>query len=287
QYDLAEFDFSKAYLFFYDKVEKANWFLENILATLDQSLDSRLVQCLFAKPVHDPAQWNMFVPLIEKYGMVPYSVYPDTYHNLNSAHLVSLLSSVVREFALRLRNEYANGKCVEELRTEKAEMIKEIYRIMTITNMSPPKKFTWAFYDRDGTFHEIKDITPLEFYKDYMHFDCSQTVSLFNDPRNEYMRKLTVAYVGNVVGGQEVSHVNVPISDIKHLAAKLVMAGHPLWFTCDVLKMVSRNGIADTNIFEYAAAFNAKYNLTKAERMQCLKSKPNHGMVLTGVHIED
>ncbi|KAJ2803154.1 bleomycin hydrolase [Coemansia guatemalensis] len=287
QYNLAEFDFSKAYLFFYDKVEKANWFLENVLSTLDQSLDSRLVQCIFAKPVNDPAQWSMFVPLIEKYGMVPYSAYPDTYHNLDPAHLVTLLSSVVREFALHLRNEYANGKSVEELRTKKAGMIKEVYRIMTITNMSPPKKFTWAFYDRDGTFHEFKDITPLKFYKDYMRFDCLQTVSLYNDPRNEYMRKLKVGYTGSVVGGQKIDQLNVPMSEIKRLAAKLVMAGHPLWFASDVSKLVSLNGIADTNIFDYKTAFNAKYNLTKAERMQCLESHPTHVMVLTGVHIED
>lgn len=59
KYDLKEFQLSQAYLFFWDKLEKANYFLENILDTLDEPLDSRLLQSLMSAPVNDGGQWDM------------------------------------------------------------------------------------------------------------------------------------------------------------------------------------------------------------------------------------
>ena len=39
KYDLVNFEFSQSYFMFYDKLEKSNYFLENILSTLDKSLE--------------------------------------------------------------------------------------------------------------------------------------------------------------------------------------------------------------------------------------------------------
>ena len=46
KYNLDNFEFSQSYFMFFDKLEKANYFLENILLTLDKSFDSRLVSWL-------------------------------------------------------------------------------------------------------------------------------------------------------------------------------------------------------------------------------------------------
>ena len=53
-----------------DKIEKANFFLEQVLHTLDDELDSRLVQALLSEPVGDGGQWDMVANLVEKYGLV-------------------------------------------------------------------------------------------------------------------------------------------------------------------------------------------------------------------------
>lgn len=66
RYKLDEFEFSQSYLFWCDKFEKSNFFLENILATLNESTDSRLVQHLLSNPVQDGGQWDMLVNLVEK-----------------------------------------------------------------------------------------------------------------------------------------------------------------------------------------------------------------------------
>lgn len=53
KYNLDKFELSQSYLFFWDKVEKANFFLESILETADEPVDSRLVSTLMASPVGD------------------------------------------------------------------------------------------------------------------------------------------------------------------------------------------------------------------------------------------
>lgn len=70
KYNLKEFELSQAYLFFWDKLEKANWFLEQIIDTADQDLDSRLIQELLGAPVNDGGQWDMAANLVTKYGLV-------------------------------------------------------------------------------------------------------------------------------------------------------------------------------------------------------------------------
>lgn len=70
RYNLKEFELSQAYLFYWDKLEKANYFLEQILDTVDEDLEGRLVQTLLAAPVGDGGQWDMVANLVEKYGLV-------------------------------------------------------------------------------------------------------------------------------------------------------------------------------------------------------------------------
>ena len=70
KYNLKEFELSQAYLFFWDKLEKANWFLEQMVDTADKDLDERIVQELLGAPVNDGGQWDMASNLVEKYGLV-------------------------------------------------------------------------------------------------------------------------------------------------------------------------------------------------------------------------
>jgi bleomycin hydrolase len=70
KYNLKEFELSQAYLFFWDKMEKANWFLEQMIDTAGKDLDERILQELLASPVGDGGQWDMASNLVEKYGLV-------------------------------------------------------------------------------------------------------------------------------------------------------------------------------------------------------------------------
>ncbi|KAI9503732.1 bleomycin hydrolase [Coemansia sp. RSA 1358] len=288
EYSLEELELSQPYLFFYDKLEKSNWFLENVLITLDEDLDGRVVQFLLKDPIGDGGQWDMFVALIEKYGVVTKEAYPETYHTSSTGQMDQLITSKLREYAKSLRALHAKGKSADELRNKKSHMLEEIHRIMSISLGHPPVKFTWTFYDKDKKFHEFRDISPLQFYKDHVKQDCKETVSLINDPRNEYMKKYTVKYLGNVVGAEQVHYINLSIDEVKKYAAKVIKSGRPVWFGCDVGKFHSRNkGMMDPELIDYKAAFDFNFGLTKAERLQYGESLMTHAMLLTGVHIED
>lgn len=225
QYNLKEFELSQAYLFYWDKIEKANWFLENIIDTADQDLDSRLVQTLLASPVGDGGQWDMVANLVQKYGLVPQVLYPDSYNAKYSSKMDSLLTTKLREHALVLR-EFARGggaKTEALLAEKKDKFMQEIHSILTIMLGPPPspdKKFNWDFYDANGKFHKLS-MTPKEFAASLSNkeairacggTDVHQLFSLVNDPRNEYGRLLTVERLGNVVGGRPVTYVNVDMN---------------------------------------------------------------------------
>ncbi|KAJ8124233.1 hypothetical protein O1611_g9407 [Lasiodiplodia mahajangana] len=104
KYGLDSFELSQAYLFFWDKLEKANYFLENIIDTAGQDLDGRLVQRLLSDPVSDGGQWDMVYNLVEKYGLVPQVLYPDSWNAKSSSTINYVVVGKLREYALVLRN---------------------------------------------------------------------------------------------------------------------------------------------------------------------------------------
>ena len=64
--DLKTFELSQAYPLFWDKYERANLFMENVIATAGKKLTSRKVSFLLADPMGDGGQWDMFRALVKK-----------------------------------------------------------------------------------------------------------------------------------------------------------------------------------------------------------------------------
>ncbi|KAK8167842.1 peptidase C1B, bleomycin hydrolase [Phyllosticta citrichinensis] len=301
KYKLEKFELSQAYLFYWDKIEKANYFLENILQTAEDPLDGRLLQTLLASPVGDGGQWDMVANLVEKYGLVPQSLYPDAYNAMNSSLLNRLVTTKLREHALRLRKLASSPSLGSRasLGSVKEKMMQEIHLILTLMLGPPPSPksaFEWQFYDKDGAYHNIQ-ARPTEFAKELSDArtvkacggtDVHRLFSLVNDPRNSYNTLLTVSRLGNVWGGRPVTYVNVDIMTIKKAVIETLKRGIPVFFGSDVGKYSdSSNGIMDTALFDYELAFNTKLALSKAERLTTGESAMTHAMVLTGVHLDE
>ncbi|KAF9914027.1 hypothetical protein BX616_009121 [Lobosporangium transversale] len=289
KYNLDEFELSQGYLFFWDKFEKSNWFLECMIDLCDRDVNDRVVQHLLKEPISDGGQWDMLINLIERYGVVPKSIYPESFSSSNSGKLNQLVLSKLRDHAVALRRMAAQGHSLEELRQKKDRALKEIYTIMAITLGEPPKKpFTWAFRNKDKKFYEFKDLTPQAYFKEHVGYPVKDTVSIINDPRNRYFSLYTVQYLGNIAGGRPIRYVNAPIEDLKELAIKKLQQGNPVWFGADVGKYLHRDaGILDPKLFQYDLAFNISFNMTKAERLIHGESLMTHAMVFTGVHLDE
>jgi len=302
KYGLEKFELSQAYLFFWDKVEKANFFLESILDTSDLEISSRLVSQLMSSPVGDGGQWDMIANLVAKYGLVPQTLYPDSWNAMNSSAMDTLLTTKLREDGIRLRalksKSEGSATSATSIATAKEKMMQEVIRILTLTLGPPPsatEKFTWEFYDKKHQFKTLS-LSPLEFARSLndMHgvracggTDVHALFSLVNDPRNEYNRLLTVDRLGNVWGGRPVTYVNVDKDTLKKACIGMLKKGFPIFFGSDVGKYSDGGkGIMDTDLVDYELGFNVKLGMTKAERLMVGESAMTHAMVLTAVHLD-
>jgi len=287
---LKKFELSQPYLFFWDKLEKANYFLENVLETFEEDVTSRLFMWLLQSPLQDGGQWDMFVNLVQKYGIVPKEAYPESANTKFSMYMVVTATRKLREYASILRKMQKAGKSMGELRKTKTEMLAEIYRILSIMLGEPPKSFNWHYRNEDKEYHRDENITPKEFYDKYVGIDLNDYVCLINAPTADkpYNRTFTVKYLNNLKDGRPVLYLNIESAKIQELASKQIVDGEAVWFGCDVGKHLEREmGIMDLDIYNYDLLFDTKFGMDKATRLDYGESVMTHAMVFTGVNMID
>lgn len=232
----------------------------------------------------------MFANLVEKYGVVPKDAMPESAASSQTAEMDRYLTRKLREFACALREAYAKGEKVEALRARKEEMLETIYRMLCISLGTPPKKFTYETRDKDKKFIRISDITPQEFYKQYVGLDMDDYISLINAPTADkpYYKMYTVQYLGNVKGARQVKYFNLPAEELKLAAIAQLKDGKAVWFGSDVGQSSSRvGGLLDLNVYDSASLFGTDFPMTKAQRLDYGESLMTHAMVLTGVNLDE
>ncbi|KAL3233876.1 Cysteine proteinase 1, mitochondrial [Nakaseomyces bracarensis] len=291
--NLKDFELSQSYLFFYDKLEKANYFLEQIVQSRDEDVDSRLVQYLLTDPTGDGGQYSMFLNIVQKYGLLPKDLYNDgAYSTTASRKWNSILTSKLREFAETLREKAKAVKSIEdqEFVELRKSMQKEIFRLMTLFMDLPPvrpdEKFTWTYQDKDKNVKTI-ETTPLEFATKYCKVDFKKPVSLINDPRHPYGELIKIDKLGNVIGGEETLYLNVDNETLSSLIVKRLQNDKPVFFGSHTPKfMDKKNGVMDVDLWNYHAI---KYDLpqSKASRIRYHESLMTHAMLITAVHVDD
>lgn len=285
-----EFQFSQSYWLFYDKLEKCNFFLEKFYENIDSSesetVDSRLNQFLLDDPTCDGGQFDMFVNVVEKYGMVPHDLYPEAYLATASRTLNFLLKTKLREFAEDLRAAKNAGT---GLTSVLPPMQREVYRLLVMFLGQPPlpnEQLTWDWKDKNDKVDTLK-FTPLEFYHDTVGVPLTSWVSLLNDPRNEYDTIVKIDKLGNVVGAKEVAYLNVDIDALAQYAVERIKSDNAVFFgTHTPIYMDKKRGIMDQKLFNYSlVGFHTKQS--KASRIQFKQSLMTHAMVLTAVHLDE
>lgn len=290
-----EFEFSQNYPLFWDKLEKANHWLESIIDTADRDVDDRTVAHLLAAPSEDGGQWNMFLALIAKHGLVPKNAMPETVSSSATRQLNRDLARVLRQAARDLRSRAAAGDGVDLLRELKAETLKVVHQMLCLHLGTPPTSFTWQWRDKDKQFHRDGELTPLEFAQRYVTVPVEDYVCLVHDPRetSPYGRTFTVEHLGNVVGGPPVVYLNVEMDTLKRIAREAIAGrggrpGEPVWFGCDVGQMYDRErGLWDAALFDYDSLYGATSDMTKEDRLHHHGTAMTHAMLLTGVDVVD
>lgn len=289
-FQLEDFELSQAHTFFWDKYEKSNWFLEQVLATADQELTSRKVKFLLDTPQQDGGQWDMVVSLFEKYGVVPKSVYPESISSSNSRELNQILNKLLRQDAQILRELVAEGANSAELQAKKEELLQEVFNFLAMNLGLPPRQFDFSYRDKDNNFHSESGLTPQVFFKKYVDLKLDDYVSIINAPTADkpYGKSYTVEMLGNVVGSKPVRYLNVEMDRLKELAIAQMQAGETVWFGSDVGQSSNRKaGSMADGMYDFTSSMDIQLTQDKAGRLDYSESLMTHAMVLTGVDLDE
>jgi bleomycin hydrolase len=288
KYGLESFELSQNYISFWDKFEKINYFIESIDDFLDINIDDRTLQHILNAGIQDGGQWDMFVNVVEKYGIVPKEKMIETASSDSTFYMNNIINIKLREYAANARKLKAQGK-EGDIPALKTKALQELYTFLVTNFGVPPKEFDFEYTNKDG-YHIIKGLTPLSFYKEAAGGNLRDYVSLINSPTKDkpFLKSYTIPYLGNVVGGNDIRHLNLPIERLKELIITQIKAGEPVWFGSDVSKFGDRNGgVWDDKSFEIEDMLGMNLTLSKEDQLDYRDSAMNHAMVITGVDIVD
>jgi bleomycin hydrolase len=284
------FELSEAYLFFYDKLERANHFLQRVQDMRDKpDTDIDVITMFTSRPTDDGGTFGYFRNLTEKYGIVPKSCYGEGFNTRYTAEMNDLLWQKLAEFAWTIRNR-------EEADIE--AMLAVIYNMLVKFMGEPPTTFTWKYYESStdhkshGLSHMIKDLTPQSFYADYIQpdYDVSRMVLLRHDPRERhpYFQTYACRDVTNMVNAPASIYFNVPIEVMRKATANSILHGTPVWFACDVQKDYNQeHSLLSTEAYDYGELMGTRFDMTKAQMLETYSSYPTHAMLLVGLDKDD
>lgn len=286
--NLNEFELSQNYIAFYDKLEKIHTFCELAVQMKDLPIDDRTFVWLVKTGVQDGGQWDMFVNLVEKYGVVPKECMPETYQSSNTAVMNQLINTKLRRFAQEVRNLSALHK-EAEICSLKQGVMQEMYNFLCTCFGIPPQCFQYSYADRDGDVHRMKDMTPLKFYHEHVSLDMKEYVSLVHAPTKDkpFHEVFQVKYLDQA-GGSPVRYLNIPMEEFKEAVIKQLKDGYLVWFGSDCGKFNDKKGgFWDDGSFDYDSAFEIDFSIDKETALDMRDSAMNHAMVLSGVDLVD
>jgi len=288
KYNLAEFEFSESYLYFYDLLEKANLFLNNMESSAGLPIDNEKVRWYLKSPVDDGGQWVNFVNLVKKYGMMPKEAMGETNSSENTSLLTKFINTKLREDALEIRDLKDIKADPKKIAARKVEMLSEIYRMLALNLSEPPTEFQWRFKDKEKKIADTKTYTPQSF-RDEIFGDTNldDFVMIMNDPSRPFWKHYEVENYRNTAEGNNWHYVNLPNDVIKEFCITSIKNNEALYASCDVGKQLRREvGILDVDNFDYESVYGVKFGMNKAQRIQTGESGSSHGMALIAVDVD-
>lgn len=234
KYNFKDFELSQNYNFFWDRLGRANLFLQRIVRTANEDLEDRHVQAYLSYAMDDGGEWDNAAAIIETYGVVPNYVMPDTYNTKNTHEFDEINASLQRKYALELREMIRAGKSEAEVENRRHEMLSDIYRLCVLAFGEPPKQFDLEFKDDKGEVKQFLGLKPKEFLDNYFDTDLNEFVELVDYPDHEYNHVYWNEMQDNVASSYQTEYVNVDFKYLQQAIIDQLKDGHIVWFGCDV-----------------------------------------------------
>jgi bleomycin hydrolase len=307
-HNMESFEFSATYLQFWDKLEKANLYLESVIELRDAQFMDRDWEIVHKAAMEDGGWWNYLAALVAKYGVVPLSAMPETHASSNTATLNEILGRLLRSRAASLITQHNAGATPDDLRASKNNILTEVYRLLVIHLGEPPVSFDWRFTTRtsenstsDPTSDPASDLhsasnklltptehhTPRSFYQKYVARPLSEYVCLYSDPSNQPNRHYRFDRARNMIGEPCMNFVNITSEDMKRIAISSITANESLWFAVNMnFDQSLELGLMKHRLFDYESLFGIDLTLNKADRTRFHSGASGHAMSLIGVDLD-
>ena len=247
--NVKEIELSQAYLQFYDKLEKANFFLEKGLEHADEELDSR-----------DNSELNQ---VLTRYLMQGYLELREAKREGAKQEVLETMKQGYLNDVYRIL-KMSLGNPVSSFTYEYEDKDGKFVRLENLT----PKQFYERYLKEELDDYICLADAPLNGMKQYQKYTCD--------------------LVNNVIGGDPVIFFNVPLSVMKDALIKSLEDKRPCWFAADVsTQSLRKEGILADGILQRKELFSLNYTLNKSKRANLRASFCNHAMTFTGVNLVD
>ena len=285
---LSDFELSQNYISFFDKFEKINYTLESIISLCDRDYDDRTLCHILKEGVQDGGQWDMFCNIVRKYGVVPKVAMEETEQSSSTRESNFVINMTLRKFAAFASKLIKEGK-IEEIKNKKKIILQKLFDFLCMCYGKPPLKFDFEYKDSNKVYHYEKNLTPNYFYEKYLGGVIDEYVSVVNapTPSKNFYKLFTIKYVNNVIGGNKITYLNLPINEMKELCLKQLENKELIWFGSDCGKYKDDTNVWDDEMYDYKTVFNIDLKVEKGDMLDYHISAMDHAMVITGVSFKE
>lgn len=284
--NLENFEFSETYLFFWDKFERANYYISWFIENSDKTPNDREFQFMTQEYRGDGGWWNFFSSIVEKYKLIPKSAMNETWQSADTDDMNNILDDIVQSCSNYLYNNSSTLSINEKIE-HKNNTLKEVYNTLVKFLGEPPKTFNWSYISEDEDTAIFSEMTP-ELYKNLMlpEINLKDFVVLSNFPHLKYNQTYEIKQVKNVTEGESCTFLNVNINEMEKYTMKSILAGIPVWFAADITKDFNMyHSTLDDKITDKNKVFNNIYNFKKSDKVIFSNLSTNHAMTIVGLNI--
>lgn len=317
--DVDTFEFSQAFGMFYDKLEKGNIFLANVVATAGLPASDRTVTYLMENPCPDGGEFRFAANLIAKWGLVPKSAMPESACTQDSSQMNAQLNRLLRHDAAILREVVAMGRGADEVEGLRREMLDGVHRMLCVCLGEPPTSFDFevevgknAKVDESVLSEQLpaaseddtdpekgprrvlreRSITPREFCERYVGFDPADYVELVSVPGDDrpYEHLYGIRLMDTVVGGERWRFLNMPSPVLEDAAIASLSAGVPCYMGCDVSQQLGRHltdfpGVLGLGTMDFERLFGVDLTMSRSSMFDLHETSFTHAMTFQGVEL--
>ncbi|WP_444704839.1 C1 family peptidase [Mycoplasma sp. 332] len=289
EFNVESLELSQNYIHFFDKLEKANFYLnwiENEGLKLEN--EDRLFRYFNTNPVSDGGYWDFFTNLIKKYGIVTKDAMNESFSSEATGEMVEQINWRLKAYTAKMRQTFLQTNDLNKVSLLKEKALEDVYNILVKSLGKPPKEFKFEYMNKDKKYVSLDKMTPVEFYQKYLSKHIETKITLVSDPRNKFPHNSVIQapLCNNMVGGTPLTMINIDIEIMKKVMINQIKAGDPVWFGCDVSTFGNREGILDSELYNFDLTLTKTPDFSKAEKFESRASVIAHAMNMVGVNLD-